>query len=162
MILAMAFAVAFGAGLDNVIKAMILAGWPTYARLTRSEVLRVKQEDYVEAAKAVGASHIRILFKHILPNSIYPVVVLATLDTGSMVLTAAALSFLGIGAPIGYADWGQLIARSRNWILGEPGNPFAYWHTYTIPGLFLFTFVMGWNLLGDAFRDILDPTLRRR
>ncbi len=162
LILAMAFVTAFGVGLDNVIKALILVGWPTYARLTRAGVLQVRQEDYVEAARAIGASNARILLKHVLPNSIYPVVIVSTLDIGSMVLTAAALSFLGLGAPIGYADWGQLISMSRNWILGEAGNPFAYWHTYTIPGIFIFTFVLGWNLLGDAFRDILDPTLRRR
>ncbi len=162
LILAMAFVVAFGVSLDNVIKALVLVGWPTYARLTRAGVLQIKQEDYVESARAIGSSSVRILLKHILPNSIYPVVILSTLDMGSMVLTAAALSFLGVGAPIGYADWGQLIAMSRNWLLGTSGNPFAYWYTYTYPGIFIFTFVLGWNLLGDAFRDILDPTLRRR
>lgn len=162
LILAMAFVVAFGVSLDNVILALVLVSWPTYARLTRAGVLQVKQEDYVDAARAVGASHLRILLKHILPNCIFPVIIVATLDMGSMVLTASALSFLGLGAPVGYADWGQLIAMSRNWILGKPGEPFAYWHTYTIPGIFIFTFVLGWNLLGDAFRDILDPTLRRR
>ncbi len=162
LILAMAFVVAFGVSLDNVIKALVLVGWPTYARLTRAGVLQIKQEDYVESARAIGASSVRILLKHILPNSIYPVIILSTLDMGSMVLTAAALSFLGVGAPVGYADWGQLIAMSRNWLLGTSGNPFAYWYTYTYPGIFIFTFVLGWNLLGDAFRDILDPTLRRR
>ena len=162
LILAMAFVVAFGVSLDNVLVALVLVSWPSYARLTRAGVLRVKQEDYVEAARAVGASNLRILLKHILPNSIYPVIIVSTLDMGSMVLTAATLSFLGLGAPLGYADWGQLIAMSRNWLLGEVGKPFAYWHTYTIPGLFIFTFVLGWNLLGDAFRDILDPTFRRR
>ncbi len=162
LILAMAFVVAFGVSLDNVIKALVLVGWPTYARLTRAGVLQIKQEDYVEAARAIGASNARILLKHILPNSIYPVIIVSTLDMGSMVLTAAALSFLGVGAPIGYADWGQLIAMSRNWLIGTPENPFAYWYTYTYPGIFIFTFVLGWNLLGDAFRDILDPTLRRR
>ncbi len=162
LILAMAFVVAFGVSLDNVIKALVLVGWPTYARLTRAGVLQIKQEDYVESARAIGASSVRILLKHILPNSIYPVIILSTLDMGSMVLTAAALSFLGVGAPVGYADWGQLIAMSRNWLLGTTGNPFAYWYTYTYPGIFIFTFVLGWNLLGDAFRDILDPTLRRR
>ncbi len=162
LILAMAFVLALGQSLDNVIIALMLVGWATYARLTRAGVLQVKQEDYVEAARAIGSSHRRILFRHILPNSIFPVFVVATLDIGSMVLTASALSFLGIGAPLGYADWGQLIALSRNWLIGTPENPFEYWYTYTYPGLFIFTFVLGWNLLGDAFRDILDPTLRRR
>ncbi len=162
LILAMAFVLALGQSLDNVIIALMLVGWATYARLTRAGVLQVKQEDYVEAARAIGSPHRRILLRHILPNSIFPVFVVATLDIGSMVLTASALSFLGIGAPLGYADWGQLIALSRNWLIGTPENPFEYWYTYTYPGLFIFTFVLGWNLLGDAFRDILDPTLRRR
>jgi len=87
---------------------------------------------------------------------------MASLDTGAVVLSAAALSFLGLGAPVDYADWGQLIARSQNWIVGTQSNPLANWHTFTLPGVFIFTFVLGWNLLGDAFRDILDPTLRRR
>ncbi len=162
LILAMAFVLALGQSLDNVIIALMLVGWATYARLMRAGVLQVKQEDYVEAAKAIGAPHRRILLRHILPNSIFPVFIVATLDIGSMVLTASALSFLGIGAPLGYADWGQLIALSRNWLIGTPENPFEYWYTYTYPGIFIFTFVLGWNLLGDAFRDILDPMLRRR
>ena len=79
---------------------------------------------------------------------------------GLIVLTAAALSFLGLGAEVGYADWGMLINLSRNWILGAPGNPFAYWYVVIFPGAAIFLFVLGWNLLGDAFRDILDPRLR--
>ena len=87
---------------------------------------------------------------------------MASLDIGAVVLSAAALSFLGLGAPEGYADWGQMIQFSRNWIVGAPGNPFAYWYTVTVPGLFILFFVLGWNLLGDAFRDILDPRLAKR
>ncbi|MEM2294005.1 MAG: ABC transporter permease [Nitrososphaerota archaeon] len=162
LVLAMAIIVLFGVGIDNVIKAMIITGWPTYARLMRGEVLRVKNEDYVLAARAVGCSDYRIITKHILPNAIYPVIIMATMNIGNIVLAASALSFLGLGSPRGYADLGWLISLSRNWILGLPGNPFAFWHTYTIPGLFIFTFVLGWNLLGDAFRDMLDPLIRRR
>jgi peptide/nickel transport system permease protein len=81
----------------------------------------------------------------------------ASLDIGNVVITAAALSFLGLGAPVGYADWGQLIALSRNWILGSSNDAFAYWHTILIPGTAIFLFVLGWNLIGDAMRDILDP-----
>jgi peptide/nickel transport system permease protein len=87
---------------------------------------------------------------------------MASLDIGAVVLTAAALSFLGIGAPLGYADWGQMISVARNWIWAGSANPWQFWYTFVIPGLFIFFFVLGWNLLGDAFRDILDPTLRRR
>jgi len=162
LILAMALVVAFGPGLDSVTLAMVLVWWPGYARLIRGEFLRIKSEDFVEAAKAIGCSDLRVIVKHILPNAIYPLLIMASLDIGSVVLVVAALSFLGLGAPEGYADWGQLISLSRNWITGRPGDPFAYWYVYTIPGLFLFLFVMGWNLLGDALRDVMDPMIRRR
>jgi peptide/nickel transport system permease protein len=148
--------------LDKVLIALALVGWPGYTRVIRGEILRVKQEDYVEAARAVGCSDFRIITRHILPNSIYPIIIMGSLDIGSIVLTAAALSFLGIGAPVGYADWGQMISFARNWIWSGFQNPWQYWYTFVIPGLFIFIFVLGWNLLGDAFRDILDPTLRRR
>ena len=162
LILAMALVTAFGPSLESIMKALIVVGWPSYARLIRGEVLSVKRNDYVEAAKAIGCSDFRVIARHILPNSIYPMLIMASLDVGSIVLTIAALSFLGLGPPIGFADWGQLINMSRNWIVGPPGEPFKYWYTYLIPGFFIFTFVLGWNLLGDAFSDILDPTLRRR
>ncbi len=162
LVLAMALVVAFGPGLNSVIIALIIVGWPNYARLMRAEVMRLKNEDFVEAAKAIGASDFRVIVRHIFPNAIYPILIMASMDTGSMVLTAAALSFLGLGSPVGYADWGQMIAMSRNWIIGVPGQPYAFWYTFVIPGLFIFIFVLGWNLLGDAFRDILDPMIRRR
>lgn len=162
LILAMALVTALGHSLDNVMKALIIVGWPIYARLIRGDVLAVREEDYVSAARAVGCSSPLIVLKHVLPNSIYPMLILASLDIGAVVLIAAALSFLGLGAPVGYADWGQMVSFARNWIVGPPQNPFAYWHTITIPGLFMLFFVLGWNLLGDAFRDILDPRLRRR
>lgn len=147
--------------LDKILITLAVIGWPSYARVMRGEVLRVKNEDYIEAAKAAGCSDFRIMIKHILPNAIYPIIIMASLDTGSVVLTAAALSFLGIGAPIWYADWGQIISRARPWITaGE--SIMSYAHIFLLPGIFIFTFVLGWNLLGDAFRDVLDPTLRRR
>lgn len=157
LILAMSLVIALGRGLDTVMFALILVGWPGYARVIRAEVLRVKNEDYVEAAKAVGCSDLRVITRHILPNSIYPIVIMASLDIGAIVLAAAALSFLGIGAPEGYADWGQMVSLSQGWITNT-----KYWYTFTIPGLFIAVFVLAWNLLGDAFRDILDPTVRRR
>jgi len=142
--------------LDKVLIALTLVGWPGYTRVIRGEILRIKGEDYIEASKAVGCSDLRVITKHIVPNAIYPVVIMASLDIGSMVLTAAALSFLGIGAPEGYADWGQMISLARNWM------SLQYWYVFITPGIFIFVFVLGWNLLGDAFRDILDPTLRRK
>ncbi len=162
LILAMALVTALGRSLDNVMIALIIVGWPAYARLIRGDILSVREEAYVEAARATGVSDFGIIFKHVLPNAIYPLLIMASLDIGAMVLTAAALSFLGLGAPVGYADWGQMISFARNWIVGPPDNPLAYWYTVTIPGLFILFFVLGWNLLGDAFRDILDPKMRRR
>ncbi len=144
-------------GLYKVMAAVVLVSWPSYARLLRGDVLSIKEREFVLAARALGASDSRILLRHILPNCIYPLIVVASLSMGRIVITAAALSFLGLGAPVGYADWGQLISLSRNWILGSSGNPFAFWHTVFIPGTAIFLFVLGWNLMGDAFRDILDP-----
>jgi len=147
--------------LDKVLVAITIVGWPGYARVIRGEVLRIKNEDYVEASRASGSSDIRTIMHHILPNSIYPLLIVATLDIGSIVLSAAALSFIGIGAPEYYADWGQLISRSR-FLISDPTLMVRNIHTFLIPGLFISTFVVGWNLLGDALRDVLDPMLRRR
>jgi peptide/nickel transport system permease protein len=157
LVLAVVIVAILGPSLDHVMYSVMAVSWPSYARLMRGDVLSVKERDFVAAARALGASDARILFRHIIPNSIYPVLVVASLSTGSVVITAAALSFLGLGAPVGYADWGQLISLSRNWIMGSSGNPFEYWHTVFIPGIAIFMFVLGWNLLGDAVRDILDP-----
>jgi peptide/nickel transport system permease protein len=148
--------------LDKVLVALIIVGWPGYTRVIRGEILKARQEDYVEAAKAVGCSDFRIMIRHIIPNTIYPIMIMASLDIGAIVLTAAALSFLGIGAPYGYTDWGQLISLSREKIWGGAINPLRNWYTFIIPGVFIATFTLGWNLLGDAFRDILDATLRRK
>jgi peptide/nickel transport system permease protein len=162
LILAMAITIAVGPSITTIILALVIVSWPSYARLVRGDILSVREEDYVKASRGIGSSHIRIILKHILPNSIYPVLIVASLDIGAVVLAAAALSFLGLGVPEGYADWGQMISFSRNWIVGRASNVFAYWYTVAIPGMFIFLFVLGWNLLGDAFRDILDPRLSRR
>ena len=162
LILAMAITIALGPSIQSVMIAIVVVSWPVYARLIRGDILAIREEDYVEAARGIGSSNIRIITRHILPNSIYPALVMASLDIGAVVLTAAALSFLGLGAPEGYADWGQMIQFARNWIVGPPGEPLLYWYTVMIPGLFILLFVLGWNLLGDAFRDILDPRLAKR
>ncbi len=160
LILAVVIVAVLGPGLVKVMIALALVSWPSYARLLRGEVLSVRERDFVDAARSVGASDLKILGRHVLPNSIYPVLVVSTLDMGSIVVWAAALSFLGLGAPVGYSDWGQIISLSRSWILGSAGNALAFWYTVVFPGAALFLFTLGWNLLGDAFRDILDPRLR--
>ena len=160
LVAAMVMVVILGKGLDHVMIALVAFGWMGYARMIRGDILAIKESDYVSAAKAVGAGDFRIIFRHLLPNAIYPVFVMATMDIGSMVLTAAALSFLGLGSPVGYADWGQMISFARNWILGTHGNALQYWYTVVYPGTAIVLFVLGWNLLGDAFRDILDPRMR--
>jgi peptide/nickel transport system permease protein len=144
-----------GAGLAAAMLALIAFGWPSYARLIRGDILAVKERDYVVAARAIGASDMRILFRHILPNAIFPTLVIASMDIGSYVLSFAALSFLGLGAEPGYADWGQMISFARNWIPALA----RYSHILVYPGIAILLFVMGWNLVGDAFRDIIDPRL---
>lgn len=145
-----------GRGLITGMIALISFGWMFYARLIRGDILSVKERDYIASAKAAGASDLRILVRHLIPNAIYPTLVVASMDIGSYVLSFAALSFLGLGAEVGYADWGQMISFARNWIprLNQ------YWHIVVYPGIAIVLFVLGWNLIGDAFRDILDPRMR--
>lgn len=144
-----------GQGLIAGMIALIAFGWPTYARLIRAEILTIKNRDFVTAARAIGASDAQILMRHILPNAIFPTLVYASLDIGSYVISFAALSFLGLGAEQGYADWGQMISFARNWIPSLAKYP----HIVLYPGLAILLFVMAWNLIGDAFRDIIDPRL---
>ena len=131
-----------------------------YARLIRGSILSTKEETYVMAAKALGVNDTKIIWKHLLPNTIFPVMVQGSMNIGSMVITAAALSFLGVGAPVGYADWGQMVSFARNWIIGSPGYAGQYWYAVFYPGIFIVLFVLSWNLIGDTLRDILDPRLR--
>jgi peptide/nickel transport system permease protein len=138
--------------------AIIIFGWMTYARVIRGNILAVKESEYTMAARTVGASDMRILFRHMVPNAVFPVLVIASMDIGTYVLTFAALSFLGLGAQRGYADWGQMISFARNWIPSLA----KYWHIVVFPGLAIVLFVLAWNLVGDALRDILDPRMRGR
>ena len=162
LILAMAIVAVIGPSLRSVMIALSVVSWPSYARLIRGDILQVREEDYIEASRGIGASSGRVIIRHVLPNAIYPTLIMASLDIGAIVLAAAALSFLGLGAPEGFADWGQLTSFARNWIVGPYQNPLKYWYAVTIPGLFILFFVLGWNLLGDAIRDIFDPKLARR
>jgi peptide/nickel transport system permease protein len=157
LIAAMVLTALLGKGIGPITIALTTFGWMGYARVVRSEILRIREMDYIHAARSYGAGDLRLIVRHILPNAFFPVLVLATMATGSMVLSASALSFLGVGTEEGYADWGQFIAYSRNWIVGQPGNPFEYWYTLAFPGAAIFLFVLSWNLVGDTLRDVLDP-----
>ena len=156
LVIAMVIITVLGQNIVNVMIAIAVVGWAGYARILRGDILQIKEQEYVMGAQALGARGPGIIFKHILPNSIGTLIIIASLDIGSVVLTAAALSFLGLGVPIGFADWGQMVNFARDWILGPPGNPWAYWFVSFWPGLIIVLFVLSWNLLGDAFRDVLD------
>ncbi|MCE4611493.1 MAG: ABC transporter permease [Desulfurococcales archaeon] len=156
LILAMAIASIMERTLENMILALVIVWWPGYARIIRGEVLRVKNEAYVEAAKIVGLSTFRIIFRHILPNAFYPVLVVASMDLGLVVLVASGLGFLGLGAQPGTAEWGIMISEGRNWLLQG-----AWWPIF-FPGMAIFLWVLGWSLLGDGLRDVLDPRTKKR
>jgi peptide/nickel transport system permease protein len=156
LILAAVLTPVIGRSLLPAMIALIAFGWMRYARVIRADILSMKQRDYVLAARVIGAKDQRILFRHIIPNAIFPTLVLASLSMGYVVLAFAELSFLGIGTEVGYADWGQVLSFARNWITSLN----TYWYIIVFPGITLTLFVMGWNLLGDALRDVLDPRLR--
>ena len=158
LILAAVLTPKIGRSLLPAIIALITFGWMSYARLIRGDILSVKQRDYILAAQVIGVKDSRILFRHIIPNAIFPTLVYASLGFGDVVLTFAALSFLGIGTQVGYADWGQILSFARNWITSLN----TYWYIIVWPGITLVLFVMGWNLVGDALRDVLDPRMRGR
>jgi peptide/nickel transport system permease protein len=153
-ILAMAIAATLGRSVENLMIALIIVWWPTYARLVRGQVLSEKEKLYVESAKAIGAKPLRIMFKHILPNSIYPLIVASTLELGTVIMSIAGLSLIGFGVPPGSAEWGRMIADGRAYMFNQP------WIS-TFPGVAIFIASMGFSLLGDGLRDILDPRLRR-
>jgi peptide/nickel transport system permease protein len=154
LILALAIAAALGRSIDHIMEAMIITWWPTYARLLRGQVLAIREQQYVEAARSVGASNSRILFRHILPNSFAPLLVEITLDLGAVLLVAAGLSFIGLGASPGTAEWGLMISSGRTVM-------FHAWWYVTFPGIAILLVVLGFNLLGDGLRDVTDPKLRR-
>ena len=154
LVLAIAITAALGKGITNVMIGISLVWWPGFARLTRSLVLSLKEEAFVEAANGIGASHARILFRHILPNAVSPIVVKMSTDFGFAVLTAAALGFIGLGAQPPTPEWGAMINDGRAYFPSE-------WWVATFPGLAIFVVVFSWNLLGDGLRDVLDPRSRR-
>jgi peptide/nickel transport system permease protein len=154
IILALAIAAALGVGTRNTIIAMLLVWWPKFARLARSLVLQQRSLEYVDAAVVAGFNPGRVLFRHIIPNAIAPLVVLVTLDVGNAILTFAGLSFLGLGVVPPTAEWGSMVGEGREFI--------SQWWVSTFPGLAILTVVLGFNFLGDGIRDWLDPKEQNR
>ncbi len=153
LILAIAMTAALGPNLFNAVLAMIIVWWPIYARLIRSEVLTVKEKEYIKAIQALGAHPLKILFFHVLPNSIDVVIVRASIDFGNAVMFCAALSFIGLGAQPPQPEWGAMVTTGRDYLRDA-------WWLVTFPGLAIFLTVMAFNLFGDGLRDFLDPKLR--
>lgn len=149
-------------GFDRIMLALAVIGWPLYARLIRGEIKKVKEQDFVEAANAIGCSRLRVLTRHILPNSINPVLSLAFLNIGGVILAASTVSFLGFGPGTGYAEWGTIIANGRSLLVFTTADASQFAFLLFIPGAFLSAFVLGWSLLGDTLRTIIDPVLARR
>jgi peptide/nickel transport system permease protein len=154
IILAMAIAAALGIGVTNTLIAMLVVWWPKFARLARSLVIVQRSQEYVEAAATVGYGPGRILFRHILPNAVGPLIVLVTLDVGQAILTFSGLSFLGLGVIPPTPEWGAMISEGRELI--------RQWWVAAFPGIAILTVVMGFNFLGDGVRDWLDPKSRSR
>lgn len=154
LILAIAVTAALGKGIVNVMIGIALVWWPGFARMTRGLVLSLKEEPFVEAARGLGGGHLRILFRHILPNALSPIIVKMSTDFGFAVLTAAALGFIGLGAQPPTPEWGAMINEGRDYFPTQ-------WWVATFPGMAIFLVVFSWNLLGDGLRDVLDPRSRR-
>jgi peptide/nickel transport system permease protein len=142
--------------IDPVLLALILFSWMPYARLTYAQVLNIRQAEFVQAARALGAGSGRIIFRHLIPNSIAPAIVMAASQVGGMVLLQATLTFIGI--PAG-SEWGEMLAIGRRWIIGPLNNPLGYWWVFIPITAALVLFGVGWNLLGDGLNDWLNPRL---
>ncbi|MEQ1771322.1 MAG: ABC transporter permease [Devosia sp.] len=155
LLLALAFVAALGPGIVNAALAITLTAWPPYARLARAEALVVRNSDYVAAIRLAGGSEMRIIFLHVIPMCLSSVIVRMTFDMAGIILTAAGLGFIGLGAQPPLPEWGAMISTGRKFI-------FDQWWVATIPGAAIFIVSLGFNLLGDALRDLLDPHLRQR
>lgn len=155
ILLAIAFMAALGQGIDKAVVAIGLVSIPEYARIVRSQILSVKENDYVAAARVIGDSDATIIFRHILPNVLPSIIVRATLGISSAILDTAALGFLGLGVQPPAAEWGDMLGRGRNFIFSAP-------YTMVFPGLAITITVLAFNLLGDGLRDAVDPKARKR
>lgn len=150
LILALAFVAALGPSIGNAILAIVLTAWPPYARVARAETIAVRRADYIAAARLQGTSASRIIARHIVPMCISSVVVRVTLDMAGIILIAAGLGFLGLGAQPPLPEWGAMVSSGRNFLAD-------HWWVATMPGLAIFIVSLGFNLLGDGLRDVLDP-----
>ena len=150
LILALAFVAALGPGIENAVIAIAITAWPPYARMARAETLTVRQADYIAAVRTLGASPARIITHHIVPMCLSSLIVRLTLDMAGIILTAAGLGFLGLGAQPPLPEWGAMISSGRQYLLDQ-------WWVATMPGLAIFLVSLGFNLLGDGLRDTLDP-----
>lgn len=150
LIFALTIAAVLGPSFRNIILSLCVVYWVKYARIMRGQVITVKQNDYVDAARVIGDSRLRIFAKDVLPNSVTPIVVQATMDMGNIVLVGATLSFIGLGES-GLAEWGVLVSK------GQAGISSGRWWASTFPGLMVFLWALGFNLIGDGVRDVLDP-----
>ena len=153
ILLAIAFVAFMGPGLGNVILALAISGWVGYARLVRAQVMAVKEREFVEAARALGASDLRILGRHILPNILQPLIVQAAIGMASAVLAEATLSFLGVGVPPPTASWGSMLNDARSHLFDSP-------HLVFFPAIAVMLCVLSFNFIGDALRDWMDPRTR--
>ena len=153
ILLAIAFAAFLGPGLDKVIFALVVTGWAGYARLARAQILQAKEMEYVLAARSLGASHARILVRHLLPNILQPILVQATIAMAGAILAESTLSFLGVGVLAPMPSWGAMLNDARGHLFDAP-------HLVLFPALAVMTAVLAFNLLGDALRDWLDPRMR--
>jgi peptide/nickel transport system permease protein len=155
LLLAIVFVSTMGPSLNNAIAAIALSWWPWYTRLVRGQAISLKERKFVQAAETIGTSRLKIIMRHIVPNTISPVIVQASMDMGGVILTVAALSFLGLGAQAPQPEWGLMINVSKNYF------PDIWWYS-VFPGLAIFITVLVFNLIGDGIREILDPKTRKK
>jgi peptide/nickel transport system permease protein len=154
LVLAIALVAALGPGIVNAMIALVLVWWPGYVRLAESKALSIREEPYIEAARVAGAPRLRILWRHVLPNSVSPIIVKMSMDIGQSILAVASLGFIGLGAKPPTPEWGAMISIARGYL------PDWWWYAIC-PGIFIYASVLGFNLLGDGLRDILDPRSNR-
>lgn len=151
--LALSIIAALGAGMKNMMIALSITSAPAFVRVVRAQVLVVRQQEYIESARSIGANNLTILFKHVLPNSLAPIIIQCTLGVGNVILWAASLSFIGMGVQAPTPEWGLMIAAGRTYLRG-------YWYMSIIPGVAIMLVTYAFNVLGDGLRDALDPRLK--